>query len=204
MTERKMTAKGFLHKTTTKAANSAAAFLASYREYLTTGELAPVASPIIRKMDEGTILPTPALKEIQSVVMAHIIASDQAKVEHAIEVSQEPKKTKNWVVQILDVEGNICTRINAKGEEEELVKSFDKSQEADGWADRRLFEGASDWYATVDHATMNVHSIIQRSDSIARILRQPKGPAMHQAAVSTKTLGFGVKAKQDRASFSRG
>jgi hypothetical protein len=204
MSDRKMTPKGFLHKTTTKAANSAAAFLASYREYLTTGELAPVASPIIRKLDEGTILPTPALKEIQSVVMAHIIASDQAKVEHAIEEAQQPKKTKPWIASVLDAAGNICTRVNSEGETEDLVKSFDLAQEADRWVDRRLFEGASDWYGQVKHATMNVETFIQRNDAIARILKQPKGAVMHQKAVSTKTLGFGVKAKQDRSSFSRG
>lgn len=204
MSDRKMTPKGFLHKTTTKAANSAAAFLATYREWLQTGELAKLTNPILVKLDAGTLLPTPALHEVKAAVLAHIFESDKQKVEQAIEAAQEPKKTKPWIVEILDAKDHICTRVNAQGEVEDLVKSFDLSQDADRWADRRLFEGASDWYAKVSHATINVVTFIQRNDAIARVLKQPKGPAIHQKAVTTKTLGFGVKAHQTRASFSRG
>jgi hypothetical protein len=204
MSDRKMTPKGFLHKTTTKAANSAAAFLATYREWLETGELAQLTSPILRKLDDGALLPTPALNEVKAAVLAHIFESDRQKTEAAIEQAQEPKKPKAWTVEVLDAEGHICTRVNSEGEVEDLVKDFDLAQDADRWADRRLFEGASDWHAKVSHATLNVVTYIQRSDSLARILKQPKGPAIHQKAVTTKTLGFGVRAKQDRASFSRG
>lgn len=204
MSDRKMTPKGFLHKTTTKAANSAAAFLATYRDWLETGELAKLTSPILVKLDQGTLLPTPALNEVKAAVLAHIFESDKQKVEASIEAALEPKKTKPWIVEILNAEGVLQTRIDSQGEEEELTKSFDLAQEADRWADRRLFEGASDWYAKVSHVSIPVVTYIQRSDSIARILKQPKGPAIHQKAVTTKTLGFGVRAKQDRASFSRG
>src|SRR5271157_3561151 len=38
--ERKMSPKGFLHKCSTKAANSAIAFLAAHRAFLQTGDLA--------------------------------------------------------------------------------------------------------------------------------------------------------------------
>lgn len=201
---RAMTAKGFLHKTTTKAANSAAAFLAQYRTFLTTGELADKTSPILAKLDSGDLFPTPALKEISYAVMTHIIESDARKME---ETAEAPKGStrKPWRAVILNAAGVIQTRINAKEEEEELVKGFDMARDADRWCDRRLFEGASDWHGEVEHMVIpNVHSVIDRADSIARVLKQPKGPTVQVRGKSTKTLGFGVKVKESRSTFSRG
>ncbi len=203
--ERKMTPKGFLHKTTTKAANSAIAFLAQYREFLTTGELADKTSPILAKVDAGELLPTPALKEIQYAVMTHIIEADTAKAEAVVEPTAKGQTRKPWRTTVYNVEGVVQTRINAKGEEEDLIKGFDLSQDADRWADRRLFEGTHGWYAVVEHTIIpNISTHIQRGDAMARILKQPKGPTVAVKGKSTKTLGFGVKAKESRASFSRG
>jgi hypothetical protein len=200
--ERKMTPKGFLHKTTTKAANSAIAFLAQYRAYLTTGELASKTSPIIAQVDAGELLPTPALKEIQYAVMTHIIEADTAKAEAVVEPGVKQTR-KPWRTSIYDAAGVLQTRTNSKGEEEDLIQGFDLSQRASEWGDRRLFEGTHGWYAIVEHTTIpNISSRIERGDAMARILRQPKGPAIHQKGKSTKTLGFGVKAKQTRVTFS--
>jgi hypothetical protein len=202
--ERKMTPKGFLHKTTTKAANSAIAFLAQYRAFLTTGELAERTSPIIAKVDAGELLPTPALKEIQYAVMTHIIEADAAKADKVVEPGQKGQTRKPWRASIYDASGVLQTRIKNDGEEEDLVKGFDLGQDADRWADRRLFEGTHGWYAIVEHTTIaNVSSRIERGDAMARMLKQPKGPAIQQKGKSTKTLGFGVKAKQTRVTFSR-
>lgn len=201
--ERKMTPKGFLHKTTTKAAHSAIAFLAQYRAYLTTGELAERTSPILAKVDAGELLPTPALKEIQYAVMTHIIEADTAKAEKVAEPGATGTR-KPWRTTIYNVDGVVQTRINAKGEEEDLIKGFDLGQDADRWADRRLFEGTHGWYAIVEHTIIaNVSSRIERGDAMARILKQPKGPTVAAKGKSTKTLGFGVKAKQTRVTFSR-
>lgn len=200
---RKMTAKGFLHKTTTKAANSAAAFIAQYREYLTTGELAPKTSHIINQVDLGQLLPTPALKEIQNAVMAHIIESDTKKQEQAELAAQEPKTSKSWIATVYNAEGVVQSRIKDNGEEEDLIKGFDLSSDADRWCDRRLFDGASDWHAEVVNASLNLITRIERNDSIARILKKKKGPTMYVKGKSTKSLGFGVKAKQTRVTFSR-
>lgn len=205
MAERKMTPKGFLHKTNTKAANSAGAFLAQYRDYLVTGELAPIASPIIAKLDKGELLPTPALKAIAHAVMAHIIAVDTHATEEKLEADGQTGTQKPWLTTVYEGSGAIATKLNTDGEEEDLVKGFDHASDADRWADRRLFEGASDWYAVVESTVLgSVISRIERNDAIARILKKPKGPAIHQTGKSTKTLGFGVKAKQTRSSFSRG
>jgi hypothetical protein len=124
--------------------------------------------------------------------------------EDAIENADKPGTQKPWLATIYNLKGEIQTRVTEKGEVEDLVKGFDKSQDADRWADRRLFDGASDWYGVVEHTTLKVRTFINRQDAIARILKRPKGPTVHTKGTSTKTLGFGVKAKQDRASFSRG
>lgn len=200
--ERKMSPKGFLAKTQTKAANSAIAFLAQYRSYLTTGELKDATSPIIAKVDAGELLPTPALREIQYAVMTHIIESDSAKADKASEPATKQTR-KPWRTTIYDAAGVVQTKTNSKGEEEDLIQGFDLSQRASEWGDRRLFEGTHGWYAIVEHTTLtNVSSRIERGDAMARVLRQPKGPAIHQKGKSTKTLGFGVKAKQTRVTFS--
>lgn len=215
--ERKMTPKGFLHKTTTKAANSAWAFLSQYREYLTTGELKDKANPILVKLDAARAealsqkkdcegLAKASLKEIQNAVMVHIIESDHRKMEKAQEQAQEPSSQtkKPWIATVYNGAGEVQTRIKENGDEEDLIKGFEHSQDADRWCDRRLFDGAADWYAEVDHASLNVHTRIERQDAIARILKQPKGPTVQVKGKSTKTLGFQHKAKDFRPQFSRG
>lgn len=198
-----MTAKGFLHKTTTKAAASAAAFLEQYREWLVNGELAEVTNPILRLLDDGKVLPTPALNEIKSAVLGHIIAKDTAKAEAAIENAGKTTTNKSWLCTIYNAKGEVQTRINTKNQVEDLIKGFDLSSDADRWVDRRLFDGASDWYGIVSHTRLNVSTTTMRNDAIARILHKVKGPIIQQKGTS-KTLGFGVKAKEDRSTFSRG
>lgn len=216
---RAMTPKGFLHKTTTKAANSAFAFLSQYREYLTTGELAPRVSPILAKLDDERAvalaekkdtegLARNSLKEIAHAVMVHIIEADRNKMEQQQEAAQDAmtsgSASKPWTAIIVDEAGHVQTRINAKGEEEELSKSFEHSSDADRWTDRRLFEGATDWHGEVSHATLKTVVVIERQDAIARILKKPKGPTVQVKGKSTKSLGFEHKAKENRFYFSRG
>lgn len=203
--ERKMTPKGFLAKANSPAAAaSAIGFLKQYREYLTTGELKDATSPIIAKFDAGELPASPALKEIQYAVMTHIIKSDADKLDQKESGSGGGGggTRKPWRCTIFDAAGNVQTRITTKGEEEELIKGFDLSSDADRWADRRLFEGTHGWYAIVEHTVMNVKTRIERGDSMARILKKPKGPTVQVKGKSTKTLGFGVKAKQTRVTFS--
>lgn len=199
--ERRMTPKGFLAKTQTKAANSAIGFLAQYREYLLTGEVASKTAPIIAKVDAGELLPTPAIPLIQRAVMDHIIESDKQKMDQPAATSGGGTR-KAWRATVFDASGNVMTRIKENGEEEELVKGFDLSSDADRWCDRRLFEGTHGWYAEVEHTAMNVKTRIERGDAMARILKKPKGPTVQVKGKSTKTLGFGVKAKQTRVTFS--
>lgn len=211
MSERKMTPKGFLHKATTKAAVSAASFLAQHREWLETGELAQFTSPILRKLDDRQILPTPALEEIKVVVLSHHLAQETAKAEAAMEKAAQPQVRKNYIVTVYNAKGEIQTRKNANtGEDMDLRETFDLSSQAEGWADRRLFDGASDWFAVIEHTKMTdrdgnpLATTVMRDDAIARILRAKKGPVMKSKPQSTSKLSFGVKAKGDHFQFSRG
>lgn len=204
MSERKMTPKGFLHKATTKAANNATAFLAAHRAWLETGEPADLTSPILRKLDDKALMPTPALEEIKNAVLCHFLAQETKKAEEAMAKANEPKVQKAYEATIFDANGNVATYVNAEGETKELRQSFDLSQEAERWCDRRLFDGAPDWHGEV-HSTKGLPPIhVLREDAIARILKKPKGPAVHTKGVSTKRLGFGVKAKGDHFHFSKG
>lgn len=202
--ERVMTPKGFLHKATTKAANNATAFIAAHRAWLETGELSDLTSPILRKLDDKAVMPTPALEEIKNAVLFHFLAQETKKAEDAMAKANEPKAQKAYVAAIYDAKGNIVTYINDDGEEKEMIQSFDMSQDGERWCDRRLFDGAPDWHGEVV-STKGLPPIhVLREDSIARILKKPKGPAVHTKGVSTKKLGFGVKAKGDHFHFSKG
>jgi hypothetical protein len=206
-----MSPKGFLHKSSQKAAVSAGAFLAQHRAWLETGELALFTSPILRKLDEKAIMPTPALEEIKVVVLAHHLAEETRKAEEAMARADQPKVRKNYLVTVYNAKGEIQTRPNANtGEEIELKETFDLSTQAEGWADRRLFDGASDWFAVVEATKMfnkdgePLSTTIMRDDAIARILRVKKGPVMKSRPQSTSKLSFGMKAKGDHFQFSRG
>lgn len=210
--ERVMSPKGFLHKTTTKAAASASAFLAQYRDWLSTGEVAIVTAPILAKLDSKELLPTPALSEIINAVYTHMVVSEIRKGEEAMARREAgpQSKPKNWIVTVYDSRGNIATRINAKGENEELTKSFDLGQEADRWADRRLVEGEPDCIAVVQHATiLNRHGeplsqTILRGDAMARAFAASKGPVMRKTGGTTSSLSFRPKAHNDVSKFSHG
>jgi hypothetical protein len=206
---RAMSPKGFLHKCTTRAANSAIAFLSAHRAWLETGELSHKTSPILAKLDSRELLPTPALREIQYAVMSHIIESDRQKLEDKIQAQADggthTSTRKPWMAQILNAAGVIQTRVKDNGDVVDLAKGFDLASQADRWVDRNLFIGAPDWYGVVEHTVIpGVGQRVERSDAIARILKQPKGPTVHVKGRSTKTLGFGVKVKESRTTFSGG
>ena len=203
MTTRNMTPKGFLHKTTTKAAGSALAFLASYREYLLTSEVAAVTSPIIARLDAGTVMPTPALEEVKNAVFAHMLAADTLKAEASIEREQAPRKTKPHVGMIYDETGAIAVRMTEDGPED-LIKSFDLPQDCLRWCIRRLIEAAPRSYATMDHVKTAQQETVTRDDAFAIEFKSKKGPVMKPQSKTTSKLSFGVKVSEDRASFSRG
>lgn len=203
MTERKLTVKGFLHKTTTKAARSAEGFIAQYREFLQTGDLAAITAPILIKLDKGEILPTPALQEIKTVVFTFALDEDIKKAESAMVAAEESGERtttpKNYMVDIVDSTGKV---IDSFGDNHDL--------HARNWADRKLFQGASDCHAVITSTHLvgkngqPLTQIVTRDSAIGRILKTSKGPVMKRSPQSSSSLGFGVKAKQDHAHFSKG
>lgn len=219
MSERKMSAKWFLSKLNTKAANSASGFLAQHREFLTTGELAPIGCPIFAKIDSGELMPTPALPMISRAVLDHMfeverlkaeasiakqIERAEAKAEAELEVEAGPKVVKHWTVTIYDACGNVCTKVNSDGDAEDLIKDFDLCQDGDRWAHRRLFDGACDWYAEVKHNSANVITIIPRDEAVSIIMAKKKGPVVRQPPKSGGSLSFRPKVKETRVTFSHG
>ena len=230
---RVMSAKGFLHKSNS-AKVSASAFLLAHREWLTTGDLGNVTTPILVKLDETKaeliaakkdteIVAAVALEEIRVVVLNHMLIKQTTEAEDRLKEQSErvargeaptaskPRVPKMWEATIYNAKGEIQFRTNNEtGELIKLQEGFDHSSDADGWTDRRLFDAASDCYGVIICTKMNGRDgkpltlTVIREDAIARIMRKPKGPAMHKQAKSTNSLGFGVKAKQDHSSFSRG
>ena len=197
MSERKMTHKMFLHRSNGRV--SADAFLAQHKEFLLTGELALFCQPILLRLEEKEILPSPALEEVRKVVLAHHLAEEAAKAEAAMNRSQEPKTPKNYQGEIRTAEGALV-----------LEKGFDTPQDCERWLDRKLVDGEPNCYgiATATHlhnqAGEPLSTIIMRGDAIARTLRSKKGAVMKAHSKSAGRLSFGVKVKQSHASFSRG
>lgn len=216
MTEKKarsMSLKGFLHKSSGKAALAASGFIAAHREFLLTGDLALFTAPILLKVDTRELLPTPALEEIKAVVLAHHLAEEIRTQEEKMARAAEPseRKTKAYVATIYDAKtGEVVQVQNDKGKLVDLTESFEDGTRAEGWTDRRLFDGAVHWFGVVvatklfktDGSCFTAN--IQRDDSIARILKRPKAPVMKAQKKSGGRLSFGVKCKESKSSFSRG
>jgi hypothetical protein len=200
--------KGFLYRTNT-GKHSADGFIAQHRVWLETGELSLLVSPILRKLDAKEILPTPALTEIQNVVLGHIMAEEIRKGEEAMARRESEGGTVlSWVATIYNSKDEIQTRVSSQGKVEELHQGFNLGQEADRWVDRRLVEGESDWYGIVAHTSITIQgtplsSVISRKDAIARIFKRPLHPFMKETKNAGK-LSFGVKSKPFVAHFSKG
>jgi len=212
-TEKPMTPKRFLRLL--NGAKSAIGFLAAHRDYLATGELADITSPILAKVDAKSTMPTPALQEIQAVVWAHCMAVDMAKAEASILRGATSKgSTKEplpFEAKIVDSEGNIQFRTTESGEEKELLQTFNMPQDAERWVHRQLFNGAPGWIGKITWAhcpeklaDFKVRTIA-RETAIEVTLRKGPSPVMHVTKVGgSGGLGFGVKVKQTVAKFSRG
>lgn len=202
----KMTPKGFLKKLNSKAALSALGFLAAHREYLTSGELADILRPIVEKVDNGALLPTPALSQIRQAVMDHILAAEVAKAEKAIEKANAPGGTgsasKPFQAVILDVAGRVQTYIDSQGKEKEYRQNFNLPQEAERWVDRRLVDGAPNWHGEVMHNGAPWDTI-ERDQSMARLFKRPLSPVMKKPPTPGKLSGH-IKIRAKHHSFSQG
>jgi hypothetical protein len=208
--KRSMSHKGFLHKCKSKAAVAAGAFIAAHRDWITSGELGAMTAPILMKLDNKELLPTPALQEIQNAVLNHMLIVNQRSTEEAI--GKEPTaggfgrkaEPKAHQAMIVNSKGEVQVRIKENGEDEDLIKEFDMPQDGVRWIDRRLVECSSDCYAIFSHNRTHQEEIITRDDAMSRVFAKAKQPTMKPQTKTTSKLSFGVKAKQSHAKFSHG
>lgn len=194
---RNMSIKGFLHKA--KGQVNAREFLTTHKQFLLVNVCA--SAPVLSDMENGLILPTPALEKVRGFAFQAFLDGEIAKAEKMNEPRES--KTMDHVVTIYDASGKVLTRIDEDGDEKELVKGFDLGQRGSEWADRRLFEQESGAYAIIVHA-VGSPSRIERDDAIARIFKKGPGQSCRKNAKAPGRLSFGVKAVQSRASFSGG
>ena len=207
MVERKMTPNGFVSKLT--SAKSALGFLAAHREYMTTGEIAPIVSPILAKVDSGALMPTPALQEIKDAVWASIQAAAVAKAEGSLIKSEsEGGIEKPYLASIRDELGRLQYRTKDDGEEVPLEKGFDMPQDADRWIDRMLVASSPDCHGErfwanapgEDQRLVMTH----RDDAMYRTYRPGRSADCKGGAKSAGKLSWGVKCEQTRSYFSKG
>lgn len=187
-----MSLKGFIKKAS--AAKSAIGFIAQYREYMLSGDLAPITSPILSKLDNHELLPTPALKEITDVAFAHMMAQESVKIQESLEKANKPKTKKAVTATLYSPKGN-----------ELISKGFNLSQEGERWLDQRLIESAPGCVGKIVHSRVKELTVeVSREEAFARVYKERKMASHKKIGVSMSRLGFGVKAKNDRFHFSHG
>jgi len=203
MDDKNMSIKQFLHRS--GQVKSAMAFLAQYREYLTTGELAPIVSPILAKIDVHEIQPAPGIELIRNAVLAHHLAITIRQEE----TKQSRRETSN-LFNKPNKKNYIATVFNAKGE---VLKSKELPLDTDGirWCDRRLIEAEPGSYGEVAHAVMTDKEgnplviYVSRLESMGRLLRKKKGPTVQKKSLGlTKPFVWFARAKQSKSNFSAG
>lgn len=211
---RQMSPKGFLAKSVQKIAGSASTFISNYREYLLNSEVAYLTAPIVKQIDDGTLMPTPALQEIKDAVLAHILQIDKLKSEDALIKLNEPKEekpvrsvragSKKFSARIVDGNGETCTKTNEDGEVKSLWESFDMPQRAERWIDLRLVDNdaSPDWTGIIYQGD-NEYEEISRVRAMGRVFAKGREAVMHVTKSAGK-LSFGMKAKQSHCSFSKG
>lgn len=210
---RAMTMKTFI-----KGANaprvSAQAYLEAHAEFLASNELAPITSPIIEKVKNRDIMPTPALAQIQQVVFDYMMQVDKAKADYSLANPSKGGRSagqKSQTSVIYSKDGEILTRVDEEtGEVKDLIANHDLFQDAQGWCDRRLDECEPDSYAVITSnklitpkGVFTTH--IKRNESIARLARRMgHNTVMKSSPKSTSRLSFGVKCNPSKSTFSGG
>lgn len=215
--KRNQTIKGFIHKASGKV--SAIAFLEAQKEFLSSAELAPITSPILSKVDLGEIMPSAAVTELTQALFRFSNEQNELAIKGkpvasvtGIKVSKPrvSRKLAAHTATVYEADGSIAKHLNAQKELVETVKDFDLSQDAEGWSLRRLFDAAPHTYAVIvshrlKHSDGTCFTLrIERGEALSRLLKAKGSPVLKAAPKGNGKLGFGVKAKQSRATFSGG
>lgn len=161
-----------------------------------TDEKAKRMSTVIRKGDKVIKSSVPD-KEYTITLMVKVYDREGKNMQIMVG-SVERKKFR-------EVEKNGVKVLEPYTEITPAVWGAETFNEASRLADRRLFDRGDSVYAEIVNTQgVPIKTTIQRDDAIARTMKQPKGPASRVKGSSTKTLKWVGKAKNDRASFSRG
>lgn len=195
---KKITPKTFLKKIT--HAKSAEGFLKQYREFMLTGELLSITTPIVAKIDSGELLPVPALDEIANAVYTHLLAVERQVFEASLNKESGTEKASDKpVVGII---------FDSKGEEVES-KSFNLGQDAMRWTDRHLVAQSPDCVGKVIHTKVLIKGVpmeetVTREDAYSRLYPRKKTPFMKRSPTSVSSLTGRMRVSQSRSSFSHG
>jgi hypothetical protein len=210
--ERPLTIKSWLRKADSKV--SADAFLKASRNFLETSELVQISAPILLSLDAGEILPTPALESLKLAMLAHFQASELLKAEASLLRESAPAPTQNYTATVYNVKGEIQVYQAGRDKQgqpiyKDLIRNCLLPQEGMRFLDRTIAEGAPDWFGTLVSNVILIDGeplteIVMRGDAMARMYPKAKGPMTKRQSKGDGKLSFGVRCKQDHASFSRG
>jgi hypothetical protein len=199
MAKRSLTIKSFVSKATSTNL-TATGFLAQYREYLSTGEVASLASPILAKIDDGELTAEVGLEQITNVVFAHMLNLSVLAAEAKLASGSALTETnKNYICKLLSSEGS-----------ELKTEEFNLPQDAERAGERWLLNSEPGCYVQVESLKLKTKAgqpfitTITREDAFAHQYRTKRGPVTKGKPVSTGKLRFGVRAKQDHCHFSHG
>jgi len=191
---RNMTLKGFVHKAS--SAKSAMGFLAAHAEFIRKYD---DLATLLDSYEKGKEIATAVLTQIRDRAFVRMVDEEIAAAKAKSQNVREPK-VKNYTVTIWCKDGSQVA--------EGVSEGFTLMQEAEGWADRRLFEDASSVYAEVVSTMIGKNGPItwriERGDAIARVLKSKRGPVMKGQSKSAGSLSFRPKVKEDHFYFSRG
>jgi hypothetical protein len=117
----------------------------------------------------------------------------------------------NYLVIVMDRWGRLQSKINAGGKEVEMRQLFEKSQDAERWARRRLIQDCEPGsYALVQHTRMMTKTgepltlKITREESFAPHFPKAKAPAVKTTLNKSAPLTFRWIMRPTRVEFSRG
>lgn len=117
----------------------------------------------------------------------------------------------NYVVVVQDKWGRLCSRITPSGKEVEFRELFEKSQDAERYAMRRLVQDCEPGsYALISSTRMMAKDgspltiKITREECFPKQFPKVKGPAVKVTSSKNARLTFGMTCHQTRVTFSHG
>lgn len=117
----------------------------------------------------------------------------------------------NYVVVVMDRWGRLCSRTTPSGKEVEFRELFEKSQDAERYAVRRLSQDCEPLsYALIQSTRMmdkegNPLTLkITREEAMHKAFPKPKSPAMRVIKGKRDVSFYRMKTSQTRVEFSRG